>query len=145
MYKHTQTGWVIIYSFTAALLAILAVHFFSPSVPPLILELVIFLCIPLFATLTVSIKSRILHIVFGIGLIRMRFKLDEVISCKIVRNQWWCGYGIHGWFKKGWLINVSGLDAVELKIKNGMAYRIGTDEPQKLHEAIQAEMKALGQ
>jgi len=35
-----------------------------------------------------------------------------------------------------WIFNVSGFDAVELIMKNGKIYRIGTDEPIKLESAI---------
>jgi hypothetical protein len=36
-----------------------------------------------------------------------------------------------------WIYNVSGFDAVELKMKNGKVYRIGTDESEKLESALQ--------
>lgn len=36
----------------------------------------------------------------------------------------------------GWFYNVSGLSAVEIKLKTGIKYRIGTDVPQELEEAI---------
>jgi len=55
-----------------------------------------------------------------------------------VRNQWWWGWGIR-LIPGGWLYNVSGLDAVELKMKNGRIFRIGTDEAQRLAEFIQAK------
>ena len=35
-----------------------------------------------------------------------------------------------------WIYNVSGFDAIELTMKNGKIYRIGTDEPEKLEAAI---------
>ena len=36
-----------------------------------------------------------------------------------------------------WLWNVSGLQAVELVLNNGKRFRIGTDEPENLVNAIQ--------
>ncbi len=46
---------------------------------------------------------------------------------------WYYGWGIRGWlWPKMWIYNVSGFDAVEIKLKNGKMYRIGTDEPKKL-------------
>ena len=36
------------------------------------------------------------------------------------------------------IYNVSGFDAVEIQLKNGKIYRIGTDEPKKLEQAILA-------
>ncbi len=35
-----------------------------------------------------------------------------------------------------WIFNVSGFDAVEIRMKRGKIYRIGTDEPEKLETAI---------
>jgi len=34
------------------------------------------------------------------------------------------------------IYNISGFDAVEIKMKDGKRYRIGTDEPKKLEVAI---------
>jgi len=38
----------------------------------------------------------------------------------------------------GWLYNVSGLDAVEVTTKSGKKYRIGTDVPAELEQAIRS-------
>jgi len=35
-----------------------------------------------------------------------------------------------------WIFNVSGFDAIELTMKNGRIYCIGTDEPEKLEAVI---------
>jgi len=48
------------------------------------------------------------------------------------------------WMWPGWLYNVSGTDAVELKMKNGKRYRIGTDVPGELAEAIRQAIKGNG-
>jgi hypothetical protein len=37
-----------------------------------------------------------------------------------------------------WLWNVSGMGAVELQLKNGSRFRIGTDEPETLARAVEA-------
>ena len=52
-----------------------------------------------------------------------------------VRNRWWWGFGIR-WTPHGWMWNISGLDAVELTYHNGKKFRIGTDEPEALLEAL---------
>jgi len=39
------------------------------------------------------------------------------------------------------IFNISGFDAVEIKMKNGKIYRIGTDEPKKLEQAILHAMR----
>lgn len=45
------------------------------------------------------------------------------------------GWGIH-LTPHGWLYNVSGSDAVEIRMKTGKKYRIGTDVPEELERAI---------
>ena len=37
----------------------------------------------------------------------------------------------------GWMFNVSGLDAVELELVNGKRFRIGTEDPSEVVEAIE--------
>ena len=39
--------------------------------------------------------------------------------------------------------NISGLDAVELEYKDGKKFRIGTNQPQKLCQAIITDTKIL--
>jgi len=52
-----------------------------------------------------------------------------------VKNPWYYGWGIR-FTPHGWLYNVSGLHAVEIELKNGKKYRIGTDVPENLEKAI---------
>jgi len=136
MYTHTQTDWFILIPCGIGIvltgyLGILYSNWHALSVPVILLIGVI-----LFPNLTVSVNDESIEIRFGWGLIRKKFKLEKVESCTVVRNRWWYGRGIR-WIPQGWLFNVSGLNAVELSMKNGRVYRIGTDEPQKLNEAIQ--------
>ena len=53
------------------------------------------------------------------------------------KNRWYNGWGIR-LIPRGWIFNVSGFDAVEIQMKNGRRYRIGTDEPEALLAAIQS-------
>ena len=89
-----------------------------------------------FSTLTVTIDENYLGIKFGYGIFRKRFPLGEITSVRSVKNHWYYGWGIRIWF---WpymrIYNTSGLGAVEITMKNGKVYRIGTDEPQKLELA----------
>jgi len=72
---------------------------------------------------------------FGPGPIRKRVKLNEIESCKVVKNHWYYGWGIR-LTPHGILYNVSGFYAVEIKLRTGRLYRIGTDTPQELEVAI---------
>jgi hypothetical protein len=92
-----------------------------------------------FGTLTTIVRDDAVEIRFGPGLIRKRLALKDVESCRTVRNPWYYGWGIRK-IPRGWLFNVSGLDAVELVMRNGKRYRIGTDEPEELQRAISASL-----
>ncbi len=58
-------------------------------------------------------------------------------------NRWYYGWGIR-LTPQGWLWNVAGLDAVELTFSNGKKFRIGTDEPGKLLEALSGSHARVG-
>jgi hypothetical protein len=98
---------------------------------------VVLLILTSFSTLTVSIADNFLKIKFGYGLFRDSFLLSDIVSVSQVKNHWYYGWGIRFWFwPRMTIYNVSGFDAVELKMKNGKVYRIGTDEPEKLESAL---------
>jgi len=90
-----------------------------------------------FTTLTTSIDKNCLQIKFGYGIFRKKFLLSEIISTKQVKNHWYYGWGMRVWFwPYMWIYNVSGFDAVEIIMRNGKIYRIGTDTPSELEAAI---------
>lgn len=91
----------------------------------------------MFCCQTVTITDRTIVISFGPGVIRKRYSLDDVKVCTEVRNSPLYGWGIRK-IKNGWLYNVSGLKAVALTMKDGREIRIGTDEPGRLKEAVDA-------
>lgn len=106
-----------------------------------IMALILFI-LASFTTLHISIDEKFLWITFGYGIFRKNFLLNEIISAKAVKNHWYYGWGIRFWlWPKMWIYNVSGFDAVEIKLKNGKTYRIGTDEPEKLEQSILYSIK----
>ena len=109
---------------------------FDKILPPMFI--LILLIIASFSTLSVFIDNNYLRIRFSYGIFRKKFLLSEIVSAKIVKNHWYYGWGIRLWFRPYmWIFNVSGFDAVEIILKNKKIYRIGTDEPKKLEQAIQ--------
>lgn len=93
--------------------------------------------IVVFNSLTVEIEDHKLRCYFGPGLWTYRLPLNEIESVTAVHNHWWNGFGIRT--APGFtLYNVSGLDAVELKLKSGGVKRIGTDDPTGLAAALQS-------
>jgi len=143
IYKHTQIGYLII-----SIGVILVFYFgfiltrvgFNPIAIAIMFSVVFILAS--FTTLKVMIDENYLRIKFGYGIFRKRFLLKEIISAQTVKNHWYYGWGIRLWLWPRMLIfNVSGFDAVEIKMKNGKIYRIGTEESKKLEQAILQAIK----
>lgn len=138
-YQHTQTGWLTIWTLgTGTVLTVgAALHLGSEHLAwiPALVGMVLAVAFLLFYSLTVRLSKDRVEIAFGIGLIRQSFALDDIESVEPVRNHWYYGWGIR-YTPHGWLYNVSGFDAVELRLTTGKTYRIGTDEPERLCSAI---------
>lgn len=89
------------------------------------------------STLNVTIDEKYLRIKFGWGIFRKKFLIGEIASARSVKNRWYYGWGIRFCLRPYMVIfNVSGFDAVEITMKNGKVYRIGTDDPAGLEAAI---------
>lgn len=128
IYKHTQIGYLIIIALVISLLIL----FFTMRIVEFFILLLV---LTLFYSLTIEIDQTMLIIKFGCGIISKKFILRDIESCCVVKNSWYYGLGIH-LTHHGWLYNISGLSAVEIQMKNGKKYRIGTDEPKKLEQII---------
>jgi hypothetical protein len=138
-YRHTQVGWVMLAALVGAAVVILVL---LPSahapLPVSIVMAVVLLILLLFSFLTVEVDSDEVRVSYTAGLLRKRIALADVASFRPVRNAWWYGFGIRLLPGGGWLWNVSGLDAVELSLRDGGRFRVGTDEPDALARAIGA-------
>lgn len=97
----------------------------------------------LLSTLTVSGYSDHVEIKFGIGPIRKKFHYKDIQSCSVQKNPLIYGWGIRK-IPGGWLYNVSGLWSVQLDMKNGKMYRIGTPEAEKLEQFIKTRLSLVG-
>ncbi|MFA6424520.1 MAG: hypothetical protein WCV83_04430 [Candidatus Magasanikbacteria bacterium] len=151
-YKHTQIGYLMIVVTLAVLVLFAWAHITASAEPPsvnsgtnfavtFIMILILFI-LASFVSLQVIIDEKYLQIKFGFGIYQKKFSLNDIMSAKTVKNHWYYGWGIRGWlWPKMCIYNVSGFDAVEIKLKNGKIYRIGTDEPKKLEEAILHSIK----
>jgi uncharacterized protein (DUF58 family) len=144
-YKHTQPGIYSRTTFGALFVLILAAALYlgpgDAKAAWIFGGMAVFMLAGLlmFHSLTVEVIRGSLRIRFGVGLIRRQFRVKDIESAKVVRNRWWYGWGIRI-TPHGWLFSVSGLDAVQIKLRNGRQYRIGTDQPDALAAAIQAAM-----
>ncbi|MDS4029219.1 MAG: hypothetical protein RKO66_03965 [Candidatus Contendobacter sp.] len=137
-YHHTQFGAVV----AGILLSLSAVAagaelVTGPSALTVLGPVLMGVFLMLFGMLTVEIDESHLRFRFGIGLIRKRIPLAEIVEARPVRTTWADGWGIH-YTARGWLYNVSGWDAVEITLASGQRLRLGTDEPQRLTQALLA-------
>ena len=141
IYQHTQTGLLTrrllraISIITAGSGLFVALRSTLRSIPLLASSAIVFVCATLFDSLTVRVSHDLVEISFGIGIIRKQFDVGNIRRASVVKNKWYYGWGIR-LTPHGWLYNVSGLDAVEILMDNGKQYRIGTDQPNELHNAI---------
>ena len=142
MYRHTQIGTLIVWAVGAPIVLALAIGTF---VHPLVFLVsgVLAAFLFLFHSLTVEVTQSLLVVRFGPGLIRRSFPVESVREARTVKNHWYYGWGIR-LTPHGWLFNVSGFDAVEIRLENGRHYRIGTDRPEELLAAIQMACRSAG-
>lgn len=137
-YRHTQFGWAVVGPLAAVGLVLAWLNRDLPDRGPGLVPLVILGVVAiLFATLTVTVDRHQLRARFGPGLVGKTIRLSEVASYGAVTNPWIWGWGVR-LFPGGTLYNVSGLQAVELRLRDGRVDRIGTDEPEALERALLA-------
>lgn len=134
-YRHTQVGWVML-----AVVAVAAALFAAQTGLRLpgswILFAILGLVLLLFGTLRVEVGQDAIRAAFGVGLIRRTVLTREVAAWQRVRTPWYVGWGIRV-IRGGVLWNVSGFDGVELVLRTGRRFRVGTDEPETLGRALE--------
>lgn len=136
VYTHTQIGYWMAGAMVG-LAAVIALRVQSLTMFG-VMCLITTLASAFFGTLTTTIDDRSVHLRFGpVGLIRKTISLGDVTQARVVRNSPLYGWGMR-YIPQGRLWNVSGLDAVELQLTGGTRFRIGTDEPQALLQALRA-------
>ena len=142
-YRHTQSGTAILVTCTAIAVTGAIVAWRITGQPATLIAMLIVLagiCV-VFHSLTVEVESGEVSWYFGPGLWTYRLAFDEIRSVRVVRNQWWNGFGIRKAPGLA-LYNVSGLDAIELKLTSGEIRRIGTDDPNGLAAALNAGLQS---
>ncbi|HEY9755109.1 MAG TPA: hypothetical protein V6C97_08110 [Oculatellaceae cyanobacterium] len=90
--------------------------------------------------LSVEVDTNQINVIFGTGIFKKSISLKDVVSAKTIRTTPLQGWGIH-WLGNGWLYNIYGLDAVEVRLLDGKSVYIGTDEPEDLSAAINQRLE----
>ena len=136
LYSHTQRGTVMIAGFLLA--GAFVLHQLIQGGPEWLWALLV-VAVGVgftFSSLTVTVTPTTLTACFTPGWPRKSEQLENITEARIVRNPWYYGWGIR-LTPHGALYNVSGLDAVEIRTKQGKTFRIGTDEAEQLHRVLQ--------
>ena len=134
-YHHQQTGWVMLIGFGLTFLALLIVSVFLATHVSALSALVtlfsaalIAVLLAMFSSMTVEITDDKLSWYFGPRFWKNTISLAEIEDATPIRTKWYWGYGIKFFGPDRWLYNVSGLEAVEIKLKSGGWIRIGTND-----------------
>jgi hypothetical protein len=135
-YRHTQPGTFILFACLVCGAVGAAMAFRAGQwLASVALIVILFGAAIVFSSLTVEVSDSELRWYFGPGLWTYRLPLTTIQHVAVVRNRWWYGYGIR--MAPGFrLYNVSGLDAVELRVGTSDVRRIGTDDPEGLAQAL---------
>lgn len=109
----------------------------------MLMEAILLIVLALFYSMTIELEERTIRIKFGIGLIQRTIKLETIEAVSSVRNKWWYGFGIR-LTPHGWMWNIEGLNAVEIKYKGtGTHFRIGVEDSQKLKNEMDKRISRL--
>ena len=143
-YGHTQRGGVLIaiLGFGAALdltiAALIGRRDHTGLLVTLTTGVALLVALVLFSAMTVTVDAAGVTLIMLRGLLVRRFPHIEIAACRVVRNPWYAGLGIHA--GPGYVVyNVSGRSAVELELSSGRRVRLGSDEPDALAAAIGAD------
>jgi hypothetical protein len=142
-YEHTQAGWPMRIAFLATAVLFLVLTRLpelsrTPTPVAVLVAGAVFTALLgwTWGSLTVRIQGGELRARFGFGWPRKTVRLTDVESVEVTRTTVLEGWGVHR-TRRGWLYNVSGFDAVLLRLAGGRSLMIGTDEPRRLKAAIE--------
>ncbi|MGH7660896.1 MAG: hypothetical protein ACRENA_08290 [Vulcanimicrobiaceae bacterium] len=144
IYERRQFGWTIIVAMLIAIgiaAAFGVVKTNGEASPWAIILFVVLVTMSLFSSMTVRVTPG--ELAWWMGSMRgfgKTIPVEQIASVEPIRTHLWDGWGIH-LTTHGWLWNVSGFNAVEIKLTNGSRFAIGTPEPKALTTAIKRARK----
>lgn len=140
MYSHTQRGYVVIAICVATVPFVLASTLPVLPLSAAVSCLVIATVLVLFSSLTITVDQTRVVAAFGPGLVRFGWDREDIVGVAPIRTRFIAGYGIRYMIGRGWLFNVSGLDAVAVSLKNGRTIHLGTDDVDGLVAALERDL-----
>jgi hypothetical protein len=143
-YQHTQRGTATVAACGAGIVALVVWSVFLPAPIGIVLTAIAVLiaCAICFSSLTIQVTDQQLSWRFGLGLFRKALPLAAIQGTEILRIPLLYGWGIHR-TPQGWLYNVSGRQALVIRLQNDTAVLLGTDEPERLQAALRRTSDAV--
>jgi FtsH-binding integral membrane protein len=143
LYEHRQVGWLTIV-FTFVMIAALSVAFglseknADQRTAFNFVVIAVAVGAALFSSLTIRVTEQYVAWWFGIPLIGRRVALAEIASITQTRTNIWEGWGVHLTFWHGWVWNIAGFNAIEIVLRSGTRFAVGTPQPQAVIDAVQS-------
>ena len=145
LYKHRQIGVAILVVLGLATLVCLMLSLVvdAPHLRLTLLSLAgaLGICAVLFSSITVELSQDFLSWHFGPGILRKNVAVAEIQNVAVTETKFIHGWGIH-LTRNGWLYNVSGFGAVQITLKSGKSFLLGSDEPEKLCLTLRRAIKS---
>lgn len=143
-YQKSETGWLLIGFFFPFVLFLGLIHILKwgdqsiPNALIVILEAALIFIILLFYKLTVEVHDDHVLLKYGIGLIRIKLRIDSIGKTEVIQTPWYWGLGIRI-TQDGMLYNIHSSKALKIKYQsNGMTKTvlIGSKEPTELENSL---------
>ncbi|MGO2372031.1 MAG: hypothetical protein ACTH5C_06660 [Pseudoalteromonas prydzensis] len=136
MYQHKQFALFIfvILSWIASFVG-LAWYLIGADMPLMVFAAILLLVGFLFHGLTIKVDDNQISWGFGPGVFGDKLQLADIIEAKAVENSFRHGIGLRI-THDGWIYTVSGFSAVQLTLKDGSQYRLGTNDQDGLLAAL---------
>ncbi|MDM4767153.1 hypothetical protein [Pelomonas sp. SE-A7] len=137
VWREVQPMWALLMVMPLAALALLAVAL-STQAPSQVQIVGALLLVPLLLVgrLVTEVRGNSLCWRFGwLGWPRWRLDLDDIVAAEPARSGWLEGWGIR-FTSQGMLYNSHGFEAVSLTLRSGRRLRLGSQEPQRLIQAL---------
>lgn len=148
-YVRTQTGWGLRGILLGAFVVLLyrarlragswnGIAESSEFWPLMVAGIILAVVVLVFTVMTVTVDDEKIEIAMGLELIRKKIPVSGIASIVEVGIPW---HSVG--FKKvsgGWLFSVAVSGGVDIALKNGKRYIIGTDDPDGLLQAIRQRM-----
>lgn len=144
-YQRTQNAAGLTAALLTAGLVLVAIVVLVPNDPDAaiggviaaVVVVILMAAAAVFHRMTITVDRERLHWCFGFGVLHREVALAEIEGVERTRSHPIEGWGIH-WTRRGWLYDVSGLDAVLVRLRGGKTFLLGTPEPDRLVAAIEA-------